>query len=95
MFSTRDSGSRMQSKIEVENKKRFCLVAYGYAMKDSKEEREIALRVAVKEHGVPVVLDRLEFLKEAWSGTPMFLKVIGQDMQFVLSFCESNDPPVF
>jgi hypothetical protein len=64
---------------------RLSLVAHGYSMKDSSEDRRIVLKAAVAKHGVPEVVDRLEFLKQAWCGTPMFLDAICEDLQFTLS----------
>jgi hypothetical protein len=54
-------------------------------MKDSQDERQVALSAAAARHGASAVADRLEFLKEAWRGTQKFIEVIHQDFAFVES----------
>jgi hypothetical protein len=71
------------SQLDCQSEQRLVLVAFGYSMKDSQGEREIALSAAAARHGASAVLDRLEFLKGAWSGTQKFLEVIAQDLKFV------------
>ncbi len=60
-----------------------CLVSYGYSMKDSIDERRTALEAAVKSRGISVVVSRLEFLLQAWSGTQSFVQVVEMDLDFV------------
>ena len=74
--------SGVHHKVELDRDNRISLVAYGYSMKDSVEERELALKTAISKHGVAAVVERLEFLSQAWSGTPMFLDVICHDLNF-------------
>ncbi len=73
------------SYLDCQKEQRLVLVAYGYSMKDSEGERQVALSAAAARHGASAVADRLEFLKEAWSGTQKFIEVIHQDLAFVES----------
>jgi hypothetical protein len=81
----------MQTKIK--DKRNVCLVSFGYCLKESTAERRTALEAAVKSHGTPAVLNRLEFLQEAWCGTQKFVESIDQDMGFVKSVGETSEFP--
>jgi hypothetical protein len=84
----RSAASAGSFNLDCQNQTRLVLVAFGYSMKDSRGEREIALSAAAARHGAPAVSDRLEFLKGAWCGTQKFLEVIHQDLAFVESMTE-------
>ena len=79
------TGLSEPSQLDCRNEHRLVLVAFGYSMKDSQGEREVALSAAVARHGASAVTNRLEFLKGAWSGTQKFLEAIHQDLTFVES----------
>ncbi len=68
-----------------------CLVSFGYSMKDSLEERRTALEAAVKSRGSAAVVDRLEFLHQAWIGTRSFVHVVELDLDFVRACGESPE----
>ena len=68
-----------------------CLVSFGYSMKDSLEERRTALEAAVKSRGSTAVVDRLEFLRQAWIGTRSFVHVVELDLDFVRALGESPE----
>ncbi len=68
-----------------------CLVSFGYSMKDSADERKTALDAAVKSRGILAVVDRLEFLLQAWSGTQSFVHVVETDLEFVRALTETPE----
>ena len=70
-----------------------CLVSFGYGLKDSSAERRTALEAAVKGRGTEAVVTRLEFLKQAWSGTQKFVDVINQDLGFVRTLADLPEHP--
>ena len=67
------------------------LVLFCYSLKDSASERRTALEAAAKARGGLAVLSRLEFLKQAWSGTEKFLESIDDDIVFVKSLVCVSD----
>ena len=85
---TRAAASWASCHLDYYNEQRLVLVAFGYSLKDSRGEREVALSAAAARHGASAVADRLEFLKEAWRGTQKFIEVIQQDLAFVESMTE-------
>jgi hypothetical protein len=81
----RATGLSGPSQLYYPDDHRLVLVAFGYSMKDSQGEREVALSAAAARHGASAVTNRLEFLKGAWSGTQKFLDAIHQDLTFIES----------
>ena len=89
-----EEASRITTKVkETEPTAEVCLISFGYGLKDSLDERRTALEAAVKKHGTDAVVARLEFLKQAWSGTQKFLDVINQDLSFVRTLAELPEHP--
>ncbi len=88
------SGAEEASRITTKVKEtEVCLVSFGYGLKDSSAERRTALEAAVKGRGTDAVVTRLEFLKQAWSGTQKFVDVINQDLSFVRTLADLPEHP--
>jgi hypothetical protein len=88
-----EEASRITTKVKDEEATEVCLVSFGYGLKDSSAERRTALEAAVKGRGAEAVESRLEFLKQAWSGTQKFVDVINQDLSFVKTLAQLPEHP--
>eukprot|EP00292_Cryptomonas_paramecium_P026592 CAMPEP_0113728960 /NCGR_PEP_ID=MMETSP0038_2-20120614/42243_1 /TAXON_ID=2898 /ORGANISM="Cryptomonas paramecium" /LENGTH=65 /DNA_ID=CAMNT_0000660667 /DNA_START=1 /DNA_END=194 /DNA_ORIENTATION=+ /assembly_acc=CAM_ASM_000170 len=62
-------------------------------MKDCADDRRLSLSSACEARGVHSVLRRLQFLRQAWIGTPKFVEAIEEDLQYVKSVQESLPTP--